>query len=328
MLLKKNNYDVFYTALPYSYQDIQIPSNTKFIYTVHGLRSLEYPWDAYILKYKNADVKTVIKKIISLFLPQLWNKYLIRKSKKDFNTLFSLTDNQILITISFHSKFSIAYFFPKIDISRIKILYPPLKLFNERIDNEKQILTELTLMPMKYILLITGDRMEKGAFRACKALYKLLSTNTISFLGNIKIVVVGISYKKPYQRLTQYDSRFLLTDYVSPITLEILYKNAHLFLFPTMSEGFGASPLEAMKHETICACSANSALTEIFGDSVLYFNPYDDVELGIRVLQSFDEDIRREKIEKMKARYALIRGRQDRDLNTLVELILSPPGIG
>jgi hypothetical protein len=95
-----------------------------------------------------------------------------------------------------------------------------------------------------------------------------------------------------------------------------------------MSEGFGASPLEAMKYGTLCACSANSALTEIFGDAVLYFNPYDDTEIGIRVLQSFDKDIQCEKIEKMKTRYALIHERQERDLNTLVELILSPPDTG
>jgi glycosyltransferase involved in cell wall biosynthesis len=93
-----------------------------------------------------------------------------------------------------------------------------------------------------------------------------------------------------------------------------------------MNEGFGASPLEAMKYGTLCACSANSAITEIFGDSVLYFNPYDDVEMGIRVLQSFDENIRREKNEKIKARYAFIRERQEADIDALVELIASPSG--
>jgi hypothetical protein len=83
-----------------------------------------------------------------------------------------------------------------------------------------------------------------------------------------------------------------------------------------------------MKYGTLCACSANSAITEICGDSVLYFNPYDEAEMGIRVLQSFDADIRREKIEKMKARYEIVREKQHRDLNALVELIASPPDRG
>jgi hypothetical protein len=50
--------------------------------------------------------------------------------------------------------------------------------------------------------------------------------------------------------------------------------------------------------------------------------------MGIRVLQSFDADIRREKIEKMKARYEIIREKQQRDLNALVERIASPPDGG
>jgi glycosyltransferase involved in cell wall biosynthesis len=138
----------------------------------------------------------------------------------------------------------------------------------------------------------------------------------------MKIIVLGVSYKKYYLQFTHSSQHFIFTDYVPATTLEILYKNAHLFLFPTLSEGFGASPLEAMKYGTLCACSANSAITEIFTDSVLYFNPDDDTEIGIRVLQSFDDGIRKEKREKMKQRYEEIREKQNSDLEELINTIL------
>jgi hypothetical protein len=51
-LLLDKNYDVFYSALPYAYTDIQIPPGTKFIYPIHGLRALEYPYDSYLSKYE------------------------------------------------------------------------------------------------------------------------------------------------------------------------------------------------------------------------------------------------------------------------------------
>jgi glycosyltransferase involved in cell wall biosynthesis len=328
ILLKTNSYDVFYTALPYSYQDLQIPSRTKFIYTVHGLRSLEYPWDSYILKYKKAVIKTVIKKIISLFFPKSWNNYLVRKSKKDFAELFSLTKNQLIITVSNHTKHSINYFFSDIKLPPIETLYSPEKSIRLESCTESAVLEKYSLKAQNYILLIGGDRHEKGAYRACKALHTLFLTNTNDVLNSINNIILGVSNKKVFEKMTNNSKKFIFSGYVPASELEALYKNAHLFIYPTLNEGFGYPPLEAMKYGTLCACSANSAITEICGDSVLYFNPYDDVEMGIRVLQSFDENIRREKIEKMKTRYALIRERQDRDLNTLVELISSPPDRG
>jgi hypothetical protein len=323
-LLKKNKYDIFYTALPYSYIDIHIPLETKFIYTVHGLRSLECPWDKYILKYTKNNLKMLIKHTISKVFPGFWENHLKMQGKRNFSALFSLAKKQCIITVSFHSKYAISFFFPNIDLPSIKVLYSPAKSVNNDIKNEEEILTGFGLKSKKYILLIGGDRFEKGAYRACGALCKVFSKN-INDLNDMKIIVLGVSNKKPYLQITDESPQFIFSGYVSASVLETLYKNAHLFVYPTLNEGFGYPPLEAMKYGTLCACSANSAVTEVCADSVLYFNPYDDTEMGIRILQSFDEDIRREKIEKMRVRSALIRQKQEQDLDALVDLITSPP---
>jgi glycosyltransferase involved in cell wall biosynthesis len=173
--------------------------------------------------------------------------------------------------------------------------------------------------------MINGDRSEKGTYRACKVICHLLNKHD-STPKEIKIVVLGAYYIKSYLKLTNNSNRFIFNNYVSANDLEALYKNAHLFLFPTLNEGFGYPPLEAMKYGTLCACSANSAVTEICGDVVLYFNPHDEIEMGIRILQSFDEGIRKEKTEKISARYQLIRQRQDRDLDLLIQEIITYTG--
>ena len=329
-LLCERNFDVFYSALPYSYGELTIPAETKFVYTIHGLRALELPplTDKYKPKYRKEKLERIKHTFLFLFpffVKSFIKKYAFKRYINKLNALFSLQKNQTIITVSNHSKFAIVYFFPQINISRMKVLYSPLKRYN--FDNGKtaETFNSFSVEPGKYILLIGGDRNEKGAYRACRVLYKLIKDTVYGgvFPKDIKILVLGISNYKSYRKLTKNSNRFEFHGYVSTEILEILYKNAFLFMYPTLNEGFGYPPLEAMKYGTICACSANSAITEIYGDSVLYFNPYDDIEMSIRILQSFDEETRKEKHDKIIQRYQFITKKQEQDMDLLVEEILS-----
>jgi len=319
-LLCDNIYDVFYSALPYSYTDIVIPKKTKFIYTIHGLRDLEYPSDRYELKYKKLNLKIAIKHLFFLLFPVWWISNRLKSRINNYNKLFSLTSIQSIITVSNHSKYALLYFFPQLNNSQIKFYYSPAKQHDPIDLTNNNILKSLSLEPEKYILLITADRSEKGAYRACKVLYELIINNKIP--ENIRILVLGASYKKHYLKLTGNSRRFEWGSYVSSLDLEILYMNAHLFIYPTLNEGFGYPPLEAMKYGTLCACSANSAVTEVCGDCVLYFNPFDEIEMSIRILQSFDSEIKNDKMEKMANRYKLISDKQKSCLDMLVNEII------
>jgi len=56
--------------------------------------------------------------------------------------------------------------------------------------------------------------------------------------------------------------------------LRALFFNAHAFIFPSFYEGFGFPPLEAMAMEIPVITSNASAMPEICGDAVEYFDPY------------------------------------------------------
>jgi hypothetical protein len=318
-LLSIKNYSVFFSALPYLYFDLVIPAQTKFIYTIHGLRSLEYPVDKYMHKYIKRNSKLNIKNILFLIFPYFMKKIYFKRDIRRFISLFSITNNQTIITVSNHSKYAIFFFFPFLNKTQLKVFYSPSKKSNSDNNNDIEILKSFSLETKKYILLICGDRSEKGAYRGCHILYKLIKQNLIP--NDIKVIIIGIFGYKPYQRLIKNNNRFILKGYVSITELECLYKNAHLFFYPSLNEGFGYPPLEAMKYGTLCACSANSAITEICGDSVLYFNPHDETEMSIRILQSFDEEIRNEKIEKAAKRRDVINKKQSHDLDLLIREI-------
>ena len=65
----------------------------------------------------------------------------------------------------------------------------------------------------------------------------------------------------------------ILTGYVSDEDLPALYAAATVFIFPSLYEGFGLPPLEAMACGVPVACSNTASLPEVVGDAAMLFNP-------------------------------------------------------
>jgi len=77
--------------------------------------------------------------------------------------------------------------------------------------------------------------------------------------------------------------QIIFTDFVLDKELTALYKNASLYVFPSLYEGFGLPPLEAMSHGVPVICSEASCLPEILGDSAIYFNPQDINDIAEKI---------------------------------------------
>ena len=57
--------------------------------------------------------------------------------------------------------------------------------------------------------------------------------------------------------------------------LSVLYSKATLFVYPSLYEGFGLPPLEAMDHSCPVVCSNTSSIPEVVGKAALKFSPSD-----------------------------------------------------
>lgn len=66
-----------------------------------------------------------------------------------------------------------------------------------------------------------------------------------------------------------------LMGFVPDEEIKSLYKNSIAFVFPTLSEGFGLPPMEAIEAGAIVVQSDIPVLKEVYEDSTLYFDPFD-----------------------------------------------------
>ena len=93
--------------------------------------------------------------------------------------------------------------------------------------------------------------------------------------------------------------RVLFPGFIPPQDLPAVYSAATLFVFPSLYEGFGLPPLEAMACGTPCIVSNSSSLPEVTGSAALLFNPtslegLEDCVVRLLTDQALYEELQRE----------------------------------
>jgi len=90
-----------------------------------------------------------------------------------------------------------------------------------------------------------------------------------------------------------YADELVFTGYVPDIDLVALYNAAAVFVYPSLFEGFGLPPLEAMACGTPVICSNTSAFPEVVGDAALTVDPRDPKALASAIATVLrDTDLR------------------------------------
>jgi len=80
-----------------------------------------------------------------------------------------------------------------------------------------------------------------------------------------------------------YAGELVFTGYVPDADLVALYNAAAVFVYPSLFEGFGLPPLEAMACGTPVVCSNTSAFPEVVGDAALTVDPRDPEALAAAI---------------------------------------------
>jgi len=158
----------------------------------------------------------------------------------------------------------------------------------------------------EFVLYAGNVKPHKNLERLIEAFHLVRSRG----LDHLKLVLIGDEISK-YTALRRAVHRHQLHNYVRFLgylpedTLAVMYRLAGVFVFPSLYEGFGLPPLEAMASGTPVVTSNLSSLPEVAGDAAVLVDPYSAEAIAdgmYRVLTDNDlrSDLRRRGPERAK----------------------------
>jgi glycosyltransferase involved in cell wall biosynthesis len=191
---------------------------------------------------------------------------------------------------------------------RIEVVYNAIDerfLHGHAGDVDRQLIAQRYQVNYPFLLYAGAIRPHKNVVRIIEAFSALKSELAKeNRFRDLKLIIIGDDLSShPRLRRTvisggvQNDVRFL--GFVPIEVLRIFYDVAKIFVFPSLYEGFGLPPLEAMAHGTPVVTSNTSSLPEVAGNAALLVNPENVFEIR-RALQRalLDTEVR----ESMKQR--------------------------
>jgi glycosyltransferase involved in cell wall biosynthesis len=158
-------------------------------------------------------------------------------------------------------------------------------------------------LPDGYLLFVGSVEERKNLRRLLQACARLWAA------GERRLLVVVGARRWKYTKIMDtvqelgLERQVIFTGYVSDEDLPAIYSGADLFVFPSLYEGFGLPPLEAMACGTPVVTSNTSSLPEVVGDAAILVDPYDVEALAEamhRVLSDPDlaDDLRRRGLQR------------------------------
>jgi len=164
-------------------------------------------------------------------------------------------------------------------------------------------------LPRRFILSLGTLEPRKNFVRLVRAFATVKSNLK---LGNdLKLVIAGRMgwlYNGVFRAVEEcgLEGDVIFPGYVEEEDLPSLYSAAELFVYPSLYEGFGLPPLEAMACGVPVVASEAPPLPEILGDAALFFSPYDEEGMASAIERALlDDGLRRKLREKGFARSSL-----------------------
>ncbi len=300
----KDNRVLFFTGMMYPYFRNSFGGNVFSVGVCHGLRMIELPRDRYSIFYSRS-FKSFARELVRMLIPvSILRAHSIKKYRN------ALANFDLIYTVSQHSLYAINTYLLSDDLNiDLKVHYQTLKYNSRAIEMVNNEL-EKEYRNGQYILMISAGRWEKNSYRGVRAIDSLLSEKKMC---GYYAVVLG-NYPQLLRKKVKNKNRFIFKDYVSTDELEYAYKNCKIFFYPSLNEGYGLPPMEAMKYGKTCVISAVCSLPEVYGEAVYYCNPYDIVEMKVRLLEALDKEISIEIIERKKKQLFKIQSESTQEL--------------
>lgn len=310
-----NNINTFFIGISQRYNKFDLTKlHCKIILVCHDIGDVvldKILQNAYLQKEHKALISkrdSIIKIIKDLLKKTIFRKkfndVIFKYHYKFFEKLIAQPNVQI-ITVSKYSKIAIEYYFKNI-ANDIIALYPPLESNSISIDSHSNEVIKM-VENKKFFLLLSADRINKNVSIFLKQFDRFNHINNNDFFA----VILGLNKKNT--------DRVMYIKDVNDSTLDLLYQKCYALVYPSINEGFGLPPVEAMKHSKPVIAAYDTSIKEICSDSVIYFNPFyvEDLLLAEQTLLEHYETYSLKSLEH----YTELKKKCDSDFNQLLKLI-------
>jgi glycosyltransferase involved in cell wall biosynthesis len=234
----------------------------------------------------------VIYKKDKNYLPFIYRAYL------QFLSRFSINISDRIITISEYSKTDILRHY-NLDAEKVKVVYPsansafqPAELSEKE---KKEIKSHLNLPPciVLYVGMIENRKNILGILKIADETIKTSKDIGFLLVGKLghgsRNIMAAVRKRKNIIHLSNIDD----------VMLRKLYNISDVFLFPSLYEGFGYPPLEAMQCGLPVIASDHTSLQEVVGDGGILRDPYDYKSMADDILKLLAD---KELYARMKSR--------------------------
>jgi glycosyltransferase involved in cell wall biosynthesis len=240
----------------------------RTVYTLHDLIFLRYP--EYHLPYNRWYLTLTMPRYLRaadmIITPSEW-------TRQDALKYYRLPESKIKVIY----EAAAPYFKPATDLTALNRIRQKYGL------------------PENYILHVATIEPRKNLNRLLEAFQAVLSD-----WPDLRLVLVGKKgwlYESFFQKIQALglQERIIFPGFVDDEDLPGFYQLAELFVFPSLSEGFGLPPLEAMACGTAVISSNSSSLPEVVGEAGLLIEPTDTAALATAVRRILsDNELRAE----------------------------------
>jgi len=237
-----------------------------------------YPLPATTLRQSRLRRFLTLYDLIALRRPELFEPQVVAQMQQ---VLDSLTPADWVVCISEATRSDLLAFRPDLDPAHVRVthlaaaehFHPDL-----REDRWVELKRKYHLPDQPYALTLSTLEPRKNIAQVIRCYARLVADGQV---GDLRLVMVGTrgwkmeSIFEELDRLGSLRERVIVTGFVPDEDLAPIYAHASMFVYPSLLEGFGLPPLEAMQCGVPVITSNTSSLPEVVGDAGITVSPTD-----------------------------------------------------